>query len=429
VTSLSPVESRIAAQVRLRILLPCALLLFVSSIDRANMSFAAAHLNRDLGLSPSAFGFAAGIFFIGYLLAQFPSVALLGRVGMHRWAAAIALLWGLAAAGMAFVNSAGQLYALRLLLGIAEAGLAPGIMIYLNEWGSERSRASMVAIPLAAIPMSLVIGGPLSGLLLDSANPFGLADWRWMFLAEGVPAIILAGIAFAYFPDHPRAASWLDNDERAFLEHAVGTEEEETALTISRWAIFANGKAWLCAAIWFCVLAGNYGVIFWLPQVISSKAGLSATAIGFLVALPWLANVVAILWNAKASDQAGERYLRIAIPAIIAGAALLAAIVAGKSIVAIALLIVLGAALGAALSPFWALPRRLLPPGQLAFGITLINILGSLSGLIIPVVIGAARQRFSSFTIPMAILASIMILAALLAISARRFDPAYADRS
>jgi len=410
-----------AAKVRARLVWPCALLLLLSSIDRANVSFGALEMNKALGLSAAEYGLGAGIFFIGYLAAQLPSVLLLERWGIKRWVLASALAWGLAATAMAFVTNRDQFYALRVMLGIAEAGLAPGVMLYLSRWSGDAGRASIVAIPLAAIPVSLVIGGPLSGLLLQMHNPLAIEGWRWMFLAEGLPAIALAILAAWYLPLAPADAAWLNPAERDWVTQAAASPAPANR-TDGRWGVVRNPFAWLCAGLWFCLLAGNYGVIFWLPQVVRGIAGVGPLEVGLIIALPWIANAAGIYLASRHSDRSNERYLHIAIPCFVSAAALVGAFLVGGTALGLVLLVVLGGGLGCALAPYWAIPFRLLSPPERAIGISLINLLGSASGLVVPAAFGALRQSTGSFAVPAFALAAVVALAGLLALIARAFD-------
>ena len=223
------IEQAVGIKVLWRLVLPCALFILVGAIDRTNVGFAALQMNADLGLSSTQYGFAAGVLFIGYVLAKYPSVLAYEALGMRRWLALITFAWGLGASAMAAVTSEWQIYALRLFIGFMEGGLSSGLMIYLSQWAPERWRATILAVPIMSINISQVIGAPLSGWLLDLDNPLGIAGWRFMFLMEGLPALVLAGFALAYFPDAPREARWLTPDERAWVTANVKGAEKPPA--------------------------------------------------------------------------------------------------------------------------------------------------------------------------------------------------------
>lgn len=412
----------LAAKVRLRLVLPCALLLLLSTIDRTNVSFAAAMMNHSLGMNDAQYGVGAGIFFIGYILGQIPSILILQRIGFRRWVAGIGILWGVCAAGMAFLHSIPSFYTLRILLGFAEAGLAPGIMLYLSRWSDDRGRAFLIAIPLAAVPVSVAIAGPLSGLLLQMVNPLAIEGWRWMFLVEGLPTIVLALVALVYFPDKSGQAAWLSDGERAFVD-AIDTEQGRSKPgSGARRGIFTNPRVWLCAALWFCLMAGNYGVIFWLPQMVRALVDLTPLEIGAVVALPWIANVLGILTVSRRSDRTGERFLHIALPSFVSALALLGAFACGATMLGFILLVVLGASLGCALGPYWAIPFRLLPLASRPLGTAVINVVGGLAGLAIPALFGIMRQATGSFLAPTILLVTIVALGGVVALLARRVD-------
>jgi len=416
------IEQAVGIKVLWRLVLPCALFILVGAIDRTNVGFAALQMNADLGLSSTQYGFAAGVLFIGYVLAKYPSVLAYEALGMRRWLALITFAWGLGASAMAAVTSEWQIYALRLFIGFMEGGLSSGLMIYLSQWAPERWRATILAVPIMSINVSQVIGAPLSGWLLDLDNPLGIAGWRFMFLMEGLPALALAAFALAYFPDAPREARWLTPDERAWVTANVKGAEKPPAdgNRSERWAALRSPVGWTCAAIWFCILASNYGVMFWLPTIVKGLSGLSATQTGLIVALPNAAAAIALVLNARHSDKTGERVLHVAIPALIGGAGLLAAFLLGPGLPGLAMLVLGGACTGCTVAAFWAIPTKLLPPRALAMGIVMINMLGSFAGATIPAAMGALRQASGSFLPPTLLLFGIAVVCAALCLVARR---------
>ena len=411
----------VGKKVRLRLVLPCALFILISSIDRANVSFASLTMNQALGFSAKAYGLGAGLFFTGYLLSQYPSVALFRRIGMARWLAAISMTWGVAAASLAFVSSIGEFYALRIVIGLAEGGLSSGIMLYLARWAAEEDRATILALPVGAVPLSLIIGAPLSGLLMDAANPLGMEGWRWMFLVEGLPAIAMSVFALLYFPERIPDARWLDADEKTWLaarvpaETASGTSAGRSDFK----GTLTSPAMWLCSLIWFGVLAGNYGIIFWLPQAIAGMKSLTPSEVGLIVAMPWTATLVTLYLVARSSDRSGERFIHLAVPAAVAGLAILGAASLGASPLAVVLLVIAGAGLGGALAPVWAIPISLLPPQQRAPGVVVINVIGSTAGLVVPALMGVIREASGSFILPTLLLTGLLLLAAIGAFGAR----------
>ena len=410
-------QAVIAAKVRWRLVLPCLVFMLMSSLDRANVSFAAASLNGDLGFSPSPYGFGAGIRFVGFLAGQYPSLYLLQRLGMRGWITSCALLWGLSAGAMAFIHTHTEFYVLRVLLGFAEGGLAPGIVLYLSQFATERERAQTFTLPMLAIPLSVILGAPLSGWLLGMEGSVGLPGWRWMFLAEALPTVLLGLAAAFYFPDTPAQARWLGDAERAWLQQNAA--RRDTARQPNDWRILREPVVGLAGLLWFCLLSGSYGVIFWLPQVIHSLTGLAPLQIGLIGALPWIGVALGMYLNAVHSDRSGERFWHIALPAMLAAVALLAAWLAGPGAPALLALLLAGLGLGAAQGAFWALPTQLLPPAALGVGVVTINLAGSAGGLVMPQLMGLLRERSGGFTAPTWLVVGVLLLAALLVAAIR----------
>ena len=419
------IEARIGSKVILRLVIPCALYILIGAIDRTNVGFAALEMNRALGLSSTQYGFGAGVLFIGYMLAKCPSVLLYEALGMRRWLAAITLAWGIASGAMALIANEWQLYALRVAIGFAEGGLSSGLMLYLSHWAPERYRASILAIPIVSISVAQVIGAPVSGLLLDWDNPFGIEPWRLMFAVEALPALALALFAALYFPESPARAPWLTGPERDWLGANVkgARKAPENAEDGARWAALTSPLGWTCAAIWYCILASNYGIMFWLPQVVKGMADLTSTQTGVIVALPWAASGIGLLLNARHSDRTGERYLHVALPALAGGTLLLCAYLLGPGLPGLAALVLGGACTGCTVAAFWAIPTRLLKPGSLAMGIVMINMIGSLAGASVPPLMGLLRQQTGSFLPPTLLLFGIAVTCAALCLIARRMDP------
>lgn len=401
----------IADKVRRRLAWPCALFLLLSSLDRSNLSFAATAMNAELGITPSQYGFGAGILFAGFLLGQYPSLFVLQRVGMRAWMAGCALLWGLASGATGFIDTHAQFYILRVLLGVAEGGLAPGIVIYLSQFATERDRATTFSLPMVAIPVSVVLGGPLSGWLMSQATAPGLAPWRFMFFAESVPTLLAGLWAAFYFPDTPATARWLTADEREWLaQHAARRASERSP---NDWRVLKEPIVPLAGLLWFCLLSGSYGVIFWLPQVLHALTGLDALSIGLVGALPWVGVGLGIYFNATHSDRSGERVWHVALPALVTAAALVVAWRSG-GMLGLGALILAGVGLGAAQGAFWALPTTWLRPASFAIAVVAINIAGSAGGLVMPPLMGIARERSGGFAVPTLLIVGVMLLAAAL---------------
>lgn len=408
-------ERSIQGRVRVRLILPCVGLMLLSSLDRVNISFAALQMNHDLGLSPQQYGFGAGIFFLGYLAGQYPSLLLQKLIGTRRWLTLCALIWGSAAAGMAFINSAEEFWVLRVVLGLAEAGLAAGIMLYLCQWTTPEQRASTIVLPMLAIPVSAVAGAPLSGWLLSVGTPFGMPSWRWMLLVEGLPTLLAGACAFFYFPDHPGEAKWLSAAERDWLarNNAVAPRAASVGGSNSL-HVLRDPVIWMSAGVWFGLLAGAYGLMFWLPQVVQQWTGYGAFTVSLISAVPWVGVGLGMWVNAWHSDRTQERFWHIGAPALLAGIAIASPMFFGSHLFASLALLVAGCGLGAAQGAFWAMPIGCLQPRSLMMGIATINIAGSSAGLVVPHIIGWVRENTGSFVLPVYLVAITLFAAAVI---------------
>jgi ACS family tartrate transporter-like MFS transporter len=410
----------IIRKLRLRLLVPLLALLFLSTVDRANISFAALQMNADLGLTAETYGFGVSIFFLGYILIQWPSLWLLQRVGMRRWVFACAGTWGIAATGLAFVNSAESFYALRLLLGIAEGGFAPGVMFYLAQWIPSRFRAGAISTFMLAVPVSAICGGPLAGWLMSIDNPVDWAGWRWMLMIEGLPTLVLAVAALWLLPDRPRDARWLSAPEQQWIEEEIAREKSAHSAAAPEQLPLRNGSLWIASACWFGLMAGASGMLYWLPQIIRHLSAQSTDLqIGFISALPWIAVGAGMVLNAWHSDRAQERHWHVGIAALAAAVFIALTPLLGTGGLALAALMLAGLAMGAAQGTFWTLPPTFLRPASLATGFALINMSGNLAGLVIPTFIGWVRASTGSFDGPVFALAGLSMLAAIAAVLLR----------
>lgn len=408
------IETRTTRKVFWRIVPFCFVLYIISYLDRANIGYAALEMNRELALTSEAFGFASGIFFIGYFLFEVPSNAMLTRFGARVWIARILVTWGIIACLTAFVQTATQLYVLRFLLGVAEAGFFPGIIVYLTYWFRAKERATTVAWFTSAIPVSYLIGAPLSTWIMDNVHGLGLSGWRWMILLEGGPAI-LGGIAvFLFLTDRPEQARWLDEREKAWLtaELARDNARREGVQHLGVWDAMRNPKVLLLAAIYFVYQCGSLGVGYWMPQIIRGFSGtLTNTQVGLVAMLPYaVATVGMVLWS-RSSDRKAERKLHSALPLLLAGVCLLAAAVFQQAVLAMAMITLAMTGLYAFKSPFWAVPNLFLTRSTAAISIAVINSIGNLGGFVGPYAIGLVKDSTGSA------LAGLYFLAALLFIS------------
>lgn len=418
----SPDERAIFAKVRARLIPFMFLLYVVAYLDRVNVGFAALQMNRDLGFSPHVYGYGAGIFFLGYTLFEVPSNLLLARVGARMWIARIMIVWGIVSASMMFVSTTPMFYTLRFVLGVAEAGFFPGMILYLTFWFPASERAKVVAQFMTATAMAGVIGGPLSGLLLNLDGQLRLAGWKWLFVVEGVPAVLLGIVVLFYLTDRPEQATWLSADERAWLVRRMDEDRRGRADTghATLGAAFTSPKVWLCIGIYFLLTCGMYGISFWLPQILKGLAGWSDLAIGFIAAIPYMAAAVAMVFVGAHSDRTGERRWHLALPMFAASLGLFASGLTTQPALAILALSLAAAGIWGGFGPFWALPTSWLAGPAAAGGIALINSLGNLGGFVGPQLIGRLTERTHDFGLALTVLAVCPLLAGLIALSVPR---------
>ncbi len=415
------VEDQIFAKIARRLIPLMVALYTVSFLDRVNVGFAALTMNKDLGFTPEIYGWGAGIFFFGYFLFEIPSNVILTHVGARRWICRIMASWGVISAANAFVQGPTSFYVLRFLLGLAEAGFAPGMIFYLSLWFPARLRARYAATYFLAIPLTNVIGAPVSSVILGTDGIMGLHGWQWLFVLEAVPALVLAVVVFFFLPDGPADAHWLDNRERERIAAELSRERDaaDDSLHDVRSALMDSRVLLLCA-IYFGIVVGLYGIGYWLPQMIQAM-GFSNVAIGVLVALPYAAACVAqYLWG-RHSDVSAERVWHVALPSALSGCAFaISAALQSPALVLVALAI---AAIGicSTLAPFWAMPPHFLSGKGAAAGIAAINAVGNLGGFIGPYAVGWALQETGNYSGGMMILAGFLLAAAALVLAMGRF--------
>jgi MFS transporter, ACS family, tartrate transporter len=403
-----------------RRLIPFLFLIYVVAyLDRVNVSFAQLQLEDDLGFSDTIFGIGAGIFSLGYVIFGVPSNLALQRFGARRWLAGIMIVWGLISASMMFINDATSFYVLRFLLGAAEAGFFPGIILFLTWWFPERERTRTVALFLTAVSAAYVAGGPLSGGLLELDGFAGLDGWQWLFLAEGIPAIVLGFVTLRYLDERPADADWLEPEERAFLTAEVERERElREALGAQRLRdALASGRVWLLGLLYFILLAAGFGLTFFVPDLVQDRTGYTDFEVGVLSAIPYGFATAAMLIVARRGGG-------------MVGLALVGA--AGTVLTAYAqspLLLTIGVTLAAvgilsALPVFWALPTAFLSGTAAAAGIALIAAIGNLGGFVGPAFTGIAEDQTGSFKLPLVVLAGLLVLGSLLVLLLREERPA-----
>jgi ACS family tartrate transporter-like MFS transporter len=404
-------------------LLPFLLLLYIIAwLDRVNVGFAALQMNEDLGFSAAVYGFGAGVFFAGYALCEVPSNLLLVRVGARLWIARIMITWGIISTAMMFVQGPLSFYVLRFLLGVAEAGFLPGILYYLSHWFPSRERARAVSWFMVAIPVSTVIGAPVSGLLLELDGMGGLAGWQWLFLLEGLPAVVLGCVVLGFLTDTPEQARWLDAREREWLTARIRTEHNAAHARHGvglRQALF-HPTVWLLGLVIFTCQSGSYGLTLWIPQIVQSLSGLSNLEVSMISALPYAAAAVGMILIGRSSDRTGERFKHVAVPSFIAAIGFSTSAFLTSPVPAMIALTVAAVGDLGTRGPFWALPTRFLAGSAAAGGIALINTLGSLGGFVGPYAVGVVREASGSFAGGLLFLAALLASGAVLALRLRR---------
>lgn len=369
----------------------------VNYLDRINVGFAALQMQAQLGLSDRVYGLGAGIFFIGYLGCQLPSNLLLTRIGARRWIATIIMVWGVISSCMIFVRSAHQFYAMRFLLGVAESGFFPGIILYLKNWIPAQARARGIALFMAGIPIAGLVGGPISGALLElHAGP--LAGWQWLFLLEGAPAVLLGLITLRILTDTPQSTPWLSDDERAWLTAELQRERHSNTDPGQNWPrAFANPNVWLLTIVYFGMTTCTYGIIYFLPKMVRSVSAASNSAIGLLSAIPYVVAAIAMVLSGKSSDRTGEQRRHLAVLSVIGSVGACAAGFAGSTPTMIALLSVATAGSFSMLGLLWALAALSMSEATAAAGIAIINSLGNLGGFFGPYTVGLLRSVSNGF--------------------------------
>lgn len=377
-------------------LIPYLLLLYVVAyIDRANMSFAALEMNASLGFDASVYGLAAGMFFIGYFIFEVPSNILLAKFGAKVWIARILLSWGVVVVLTGFVQNATQLHILRFMLGLAEAGLFPGLIYYMTAWFPKKSMAKNVAMFMSAIPVAYIIGGPLSGWLIDNFQGLGLEGWRWMFIIEGAAAVVLAPITYFYLTDSPEKARWLTAEEKQALHRELSIDQTPKAQERDHTA-FNNPTVWYLSALYFFYISGTLGLMYFLPQIVQRLASTaSATQVGLISAIPYIVGGLFMNVWARRSDRKGERYTHAAAPLLLVILAYMA-MISGQLTTTVSMLAALIVAIVGVFAfngPFWSVPGQLLSRQTSATGIAIINSCGGLGGFTGPYLMGYLSQK------------------------------------
>ena len=388
-TEAAGLETRAYAKVTRR-LVPFLMLCYLAAyLDRVNVGFAKLQMLNDLRWSDTVYGLGAGIFFLGYFLFEVPSNMILHRFGARRWLARIMITWALISASFSVVNSPAAFYAMRFLLGVAEAGFAPGVILYITYWFPQARRAKVMALFFMAIPLASIVGAPLSGWILETfSGVHGLRGWQWLFALEALPSLLLGVAILFYLDDSIDAARWLSADEKALLQRNLAAENADKVAHHSAAAFLADRRLWLLTAIYFCIVMGQYGITFWLPAIVRNAGGGGAGTVGLLAAIPYLVALACLPLIGRSSDRTKARRLHCGVPMLVAAGALFA--LPFTDGVATALLLLSLAAAGAigCTSQFWTLPTAFLGGMGAAAGIATINCIANLAGFFSPSLVG-----------------------------------------
>ncbi|MCC7010215.1 MAG: MFS transporter [Acidobacteria bacterium] len=410
----APLEDAVYRKVTWRLLPFLMVCYVVAYLDRVNVGFAKLEMLQDLQFSETIYGLGAGMFFIGYFLFEVPSNVVLHRVGARLWIGRIMISWGLVSAAFVFVETPLTFYALRFLLGIAEAGFYPGIILYLTYWFPSDRRARVIALFMTAIPVSGIFGGPLSGWIMAAFHgTSGWAGWQWLFVIEAIPALVLGVAVMFYLDNGIRPARWLTEDEKRLLEQRLADDAAGIVEHPSVRAVLADRRIWLMSFIYFCAVMGQYGLTFWMPTLVQA-AGVSGTfEIGLLTAIPYTVAVVAMLLFGRSADRRRERRWHAAIPLLLGAVGLCLTAQAGaRTGLAVTCLSIAAAGLISSTPLFWGLPTAFLTGTAAAAGIAAINSIGNLAGFVSPYVVGWLRDVTHSPETGLYVVAAVQIVGA-----------------
>jgi MFS transporter, ACS family, tartrate transporter len=391
----------------------------LSYLDRVNIGFAALTMNKDLGLSATAFGFGASIFFLGYFLFEVPSNLLLEKFGARIWIARIMISWGILSTAMAFVWNDISFYILRFIFGVAEAGFFPGIILYLTYWFPTEMRARIIGMFMVAVPGSVVVGSPLSSWVLDAftSEPLGLKGWQWLFIFEGLPTILTGILVLKWLSDGPEKAEWLEPEERTWLANRLAAERatKEAVHHFTLKEALTHPRILALGVVYFGAVIGLYGLSLWLPTIIKGF-GLSIMQTGLLGSLPALAGAIGMVLWTRHSDTTGERKWHMVLPCVVGAIGLVMAGVVHSPAVSFLFLIAAGFGIYTSLPSFWPLPTAMLTGSAAAGGIALINSIGNLGGFVGPYLVGLVKDLTGTFAGGLYLLAGFLLFAAVIVI-------------
>jgi ACS family tartrate transporter-like MFS transporter len=418
VTDLSELEARTTKKVFWRLIPLCFVLYVISYIDRTSISYAALQMTEDMGLTPKVFGFATGVFFLGYFLFEVPSNVALIRFGSRAWLTVLLLTWGTVNVLTGFVTRTWQLHSLRFLLGMTEAGFFPGLIIYVTYWFRAKGQATTIALLVAAIPVSSLIGAPLSTFIMEQMDHLGgWRGWRWMFVTEGLPAVLGGFACWLLLTDRPSKAKWLTAEERDWLEGEIAGERagQGQVKSLNTLKSLTDPGVLYLSVVFFIYQCGSFGVTYWMPQLIKGLAGtLTTQQIGLVSMIPYaVATLAMVLWS-KSSDRAGERKLHAAWPLLLSAIALGAAPIGNNAMLGIGFISLAMAGLYAFRGPFWSMPSLFLTRTSAAISIAAINSVGNLGGFVGPYAIGAIKDRTGNAMVALYLLSALLFVSFLM---------------
>lgn len=413
ITSPEVVENMTYRKVAFRIIPLLMICYIIAYLDRVNVGFAKLQMSEELGFSEAIYGLGAGLFFIGYFFFEIPSNILLHKLGARLWIARIMITWGLLSALFAFVQTEWQFYILRFLLGAAEAGFYPGVILYLTYWFPSHRRGNMFALFQAGSPAAGIFGNPLSGWIMDQFHDTaGWQGWQWMFVLEAIPAVVLGVVILLYLDNSVKAAKWLTEEEKAIISRDIEADSKGKAASHSLMSLVKNPMLWVMMLIYFCFVMGQYGLTLWMPTLIRASGVASNVTISLLGAIPFICAIIAMVIFSRSADHYRERRWHLVVPALLGAVGFVVAASATNTTVSIIFLSMAAAGVLACAPLFWSLPTAILSGAAAAAGIALINSVANLAGFISPYMVGIIRDATHSSELGMYVLAGFLILGA-----------------
>lgn len=400
-----------------RRLIPLLFLLYLFSyIDRVNIGYAGLQMNQELGFSPAVFGLGAGLLFLGYFLFGIPGNFLMKKIGGRLWLSSLAVCWGIVAVGNALISDETSFYGMRFLLGLAESGFVPGMLLYLTQWYPQSERGKIVSMLFMATAVSVIVAGPLSGAIMQMDGVLGVSGWKWILILEGVPPILLGLYAMRALPDGPHAASWLTTDQRSWLMSRI--EADEAKSDGEGYASFKSALAapivWVFGLLYFLLGIGFFSVMIWLPMVVKQLSSLSATQVSFVSAIPFVGAAVSMTLYGRHSDKTNERQWHLAVAFLVAAVGLTVSAWSGNPLVSFIAICFAAIGLWSATGVFWPMPTAILSGSAAAGGLALINSMGILGGFVGPYLVGLIRNVTSDFSTALYCIAAIQVVAAII---------------